>query len=247
MKYKDGLHFVRENTVCGGVFAYGGPQAQVGVHGGDVGNSDWYAPGDARNLWGMGPAKKGKKSKKDKKNKKFPLYRRKFVETLTTESADEDYILNCLIYTEVYDYQKVILDILEKYDIPHSTDVNCVLIEGTDDYLQTVLEKMQSIISIDPFEDGGVVVLMGEMDTVSKNQIQGGKADNKTYEEFFKRYSDRFSGRDDFKNQFNDKIKQGVKIEMEHTTSKDIAIEIASDHLWEDIDYYDKLAKIENK
>lgn len=38
---------------------------------------------------------------------------------------------------------------------------------------------------------------------------------------------------------------KGIKVEMEHTTDKDIAREIALDHLKEDPKYYDKLAKVE--
>lgn len=40
-------------------------------------------------------------------------------------------------------------------------------------------------------------------------------------------------------------LEKGIKIEMEHTTSKEVAREIAMDHLWEDPKYYDKLASIE--
>lgn len=38
---------------------------------------------------------------------------------------------------------------------------------------------------------------------------------------------------------------KGMKVEMEHTSNKKIAREIAKDHLYEDIFYYQKLAKIE--
>lgn len=38
---------------------------------------------------------------------------------------------------------------------------------------------------------------------------------------------------------------KGVVVEMEHTTDKKIAREIAKDHLYEDIYYYKKLSKIE--
>ena len=44
-----------------------------------------------------------------------------------------------------------------------------------------------------------------------------------------------------------DKLKQGVKVELEHTTDVKIATEIAMDHLEEDPNYYDKLKKIESK
>lgn len=50
----------------------------------------------------------------------------------------------------------------------------------------------------------------------------------------------------------DDKIKQGIEVEMEHVDKNNpfsifIARKIEIDHLIEDIDYYDKLAKIEGK
>jgi len=46
---------------------------------------------------------------------------------------------------------------------------------------------------------------------------------------------------------FNQKaLKKGIKVEMEHTNDKNIATEIAMDHLAEDPDYYDMLAIMEN-
>tara|TARA_R110000822_G_scaffold1158_1_gene5177 strand:- start:4984 stop:5298 length:315 start_codon:yes stop_codon:yes gene_type:complete len=60
---------LEENNTAGsgGVF---GLSAEIGQHGGDVGNSDWYAPGDARNLFGSGEKKKKKKKKSVKGRKK---------------------------------------------------------------------------------------------------------------------------------------------------------------------------------
>jgi hypothetical protein len=40
-------------------------------------------------------------------------------------------------------------------------------------------------------------------------------------------------------------LAEGIRVEMEHTTSKHIATEIAMDHLTEDLNYYKKLRKIE--
>jgi hypothetical protein len=40
-------------------------------------------------------------------------------------------------------------------------------------------------------------------------------------------------------------LAEGVRVEMEHTTSKRVATEIAMDHLTEDLNYYKKLRKIE--
>lgn len=41
-------------------------------------------------------------------------------------------------------------------------------------------------------------------------------------------------------------LDKGQKVEMEHTSDKKVARTIASHHLDEMLDYYDKLAKIEN-
>jgi ParB-like chromosome segregation protein Spo0J len=43
------------------------------------------------------------------------------------------------------------------------------------------------------------------------------------------------------------KLKQGIKTEMEHTTDKAVAREIAMDHIYEDPNYYSKLKKIETE
>lgn len=63
-----------------------------------------------------------------------------------------------------------------------------------------------------------------------KDTLKGGKADKKKPEDFPK-----------------DKLEEGMKHEMEHTNDKNKAIEIAMDHLTEDIDYYSKLKGIEKK
>lgn len=42
-------------------------------------------------------------------------------------------------------------------------------------------------------------------------------------------------------------LKQGIKVEMEHTSSKSIAKEIAMDHIAEKPDYYDRLKKVEEE
>lgn len=44
-----------------------------------------------------------------------------------------------------------------------------------------------------------------------------------------------------------DQLKKGIKVEMEHTTDKAKAKEIALDHLLEFADYYDRLEKVEKR
>lgn len=48
----------------------GGVFGDFGGHGGDVGNSDWYATGDARNLFGGGVIVQRRRKKRKKKSRK---------------------------------------------------------------------------------------------------------------------------------------------------------------------------------
>lgn len=47
--------------------------------------------------------------------------------------------------------------------------------------------------------------------------------------------------------QLNSKLSKGMKVESEHTRNSLVAKKIALDHLAEDLNYYDKLLKIERK
>ena len=61
-----------------------------------------------------------------------------------------------------------------------------------------------------------------------KDKIPGGLADNKKPEDFNQKA-----------------LAKGIKVELEHTSDKSIAEEIAMDHLTEDSEYYNKLEKME--
>lgn len=65
---------------------------------------------------------------------------------------------------------------------------------------------------------------------MKKDQLKGGLADDKTPKDFDRK-----------------KLKEGSKVEMEHTKNKKIAQEIAMDHLTEDSEYYKKLREVEKK
>lgn len=57
---------VQEDNLAGS----GGVFGDFGGHGGDVGNSDWYAPDDARNFFGWGGGVIHRRRKKRKKSRK---------------------------------------------------------------------------------------------------------------------------------------------------------------------------------
>jgi len=45
----------------------------------------------------------------------------------------------------------------------------------------------------------------------------------------------------------NKQLDKGTQVEKEHTSNEKAAREIASDHMWELKDYYDRLEKMEKK
>jgi hypothetical protein len=72
------------------------------------------------------------------------------------------------------------------------------------------------------------------------DKIKGGLSDNSTIQDIADKHKvsvDRVKS----------ELKDGVKVEMEHASDKSIAEEISMDHLFEDIDYYIKLAKMEGE
>lgn len=73
---------------------------------------------------------------------------------------------------------------------------------------------------------------------MSNDKISGGLSDGKTLEDIAKFHSVELK---ELKSQYN----KGFKVELEHTNDKQMAGEIARDHLMEDPKYYDKLETIE--
>jgi len=83
--------------------------------------------------------------------------------------------------------------------------------------------------SITPFTLPGVVAEVAQGGAlVPKDKIPGGLSDGSNPEDFDPKA-----------------LAKGTKVEMEHTSDREIAKEIAMDHLTEDPKYYDKLETIE--
>jgi hypothetical protein len=74
----------------------------------------------------------------------------------------------------------------------------------------------------------------------TENKIKGGKADNLTPKDI----ADKF---DVSTKMVKDQIKKGKKIESEHTSDEEKQTEIASDHVSEFPDYYDRIEKMEKE
>jgi hypothetical protein len=80
-----------------------------------------------------------------------------------------------------------------------------------------------------------------------EDNIPGGLAKGKTLIDLAKKYDEKgyYDPKQFAAEYIKPKLMKGIKVEMEHTTDVRIATEIAMDHLWEDINYYEKLAKVE--
>ena len=72
------------------------------------------------------------------------------------------------------------------------------------------------------------------------NTLKGGKSDNLSLQDIADKFKVPVA-------QIQTQIQKGIHIEMEHTSDKEKATEIATDHVSEFPDYYDRLDKMENK
>lgn len=70
------------------------------------------------------------------------------------------------------------------------------------------------------------------------NLIPGGIANGMPLEDIAKKHGVDLA-------ELEAEYEKGIKVEMEHTSDKNVAMEIARDHLFEDPKYYTKLAKVE--
>jgi len=75
---------------------------------------------------------------------------------------------------------------------------------------------------------------------VNEDEIPGGLSDGMTLKDLAKHQNT------DIETLIN-QMEKGVNVEMEHTSNVSIATEIAMDHIYEDLHYYDKLEGIESK
>ncbi len=73
-----------------------------------------------------------------------------------------------------------------------------------------------------------------------KNTIKGGKSDKMSLKDI----ADKFGVSIE---QIKAQLQKGIKVEIEHTSDKEKATEIATDHISEFPDYYDRLAKLEKE
>ncbi len=87
----------------------------------------------------------------------------------------------------------------------------------------------------------------GKKKETKEEVLKGGKGDNKTFTDLVNKYKKHIKNISNIEVVLKKQLNKGIKVEMEHTKDKEMAKEIAMDHLFEDPKYYDKLEKVESK
>lgn len=85
-----------------------------------------------------------------------------------------------------------------------------------------------------------LAALHANVDESTENKLVGGKSDKLTIKDIAKKFDVSASD-------IQAQIKKGIEVESEHTSDKEKATEIATDHVSEFADYYDRLEKMETK
>ena len=105
----------------------------------------------------------------------------------------------------------------------------------------TFCELIEKGFVSDWMEDEEALDIVKSYISKSLNEnLNGGVADNISIEDIAEKHNVDLS-------YAKKMLSQGISVEKEHTDSEDVASEIALDHLFEDIEYYTKLEKIESK
>jgi hypothetical protein len=77
--------------------------------------------------------------------------------------------------------------------------------------------------------------------------LKKGSIKTKTLDDIVNKNIDKGEDRELIIKKIKSQLSKGMKVEMEHTDDKEVAKKIAMDHLYEDLEYYNKLKKIESK
>lgn len=133
--------------------------------------------------------------------------------------------------------------------LPSDLDIRGIMIKKSMNDLPTILKQFNFDFRSETFKDllDRLTTsekqklhkqLIGLSDKIDEEKIPGGLASGLTLQDIADKHKANISS-------LRKQLQKGIKVELEHTTSKDVAEEIATDHLFEDPKYYDKLSTIE--
>jgi hypothetical protein len=77
--------------------------------------------------------------------------------------------------------------------------------------------------------------------------VEKSKKGNLTIDDLIEKHLKKTDREEQLEKKIRTNLRKGTKVEMEHTDDKEVAKKIAMDHLYEDLEYYTKLKKMETK
>lgn len=80
-----------------------------------------------------------------------------------------------------------------------------------------------------------------------EEKIKGGLTRGMSFNDLVDKHKKNSKNQTKIESIVKSQLNKGIKVEMEHTSDKKIAKEIAMDHIYEDLYYYEKLKKLETK
>lgn len=115
---------------------------------------------------------------------------------------------------------------------------------NSSDLFKQGIDQAFSKINLNTSTMGDALKYKREFD---EEKIKGGVSKGMSFDDIVNKHKKRDSNLSKIESIVKSQLNKGTKIEMEHTDNKRVAEEIAKDHVYEDLYYYDKLSKIEGK
>jgi hypothetical protein len=140
----------------------------------------------------------------------------------------------------VIDHNKLqkVLDVIEKEDPDSYRRIMNMIVDVYQDFgYEDVEEMLKTSIKQDVHSK-----VKEKMADVEKSKLG-----NLTIEDLIEKHFKKGVKEEQLEKQIRSNLRKGTKVEMEHTKDKGVARKIAMDHLYEDLEYYTKLKKIETK
>lgn len=134
---------------------------------------------------------------------------------------------------------KIAKDISDEEETSHKEETKEAMgASSAGGYVAPLFGEPKEVVKNNLFQPGTESKLTKIPESVEE-RIEGGLADGMSLDDLAKHHDTSIDT-------IIEKMEQGVNVEMEHTSEMLVAFEIAMDHIYEDLNYYDKLKKIES-
>jgi hypothetical protein len=141
---------------------------------------------------------------------------------------------------KVIDYNKLekVLEVIKNEDPKTHQKIMGMIVDAYESYDYEDVEDMLKTIG----KKGVHSKVKEKMSDVEKSKLG-----NLTFDDLVEKHMKKGKSISQVEKEIRTNLKKGTKVEMEHTKDKKVAEKIAMDHLYEDLEYYTKLKKVESK